>query len=65
MKFVAAGWCTRKRLRLYQTIKNNTSGDLGFPLVVIRLGVTGLKKTRVVYLLDLFEREEGRRGSVI
>ena len=65
MKFVATGWCSRKRLRLYQTIRNITSGDVGILLVVIRLGVTGLKKTRVVYLLDLFEREEGRRGSVI
>ena len=44
----------------YQTIRNLTSGDLGIPLVAIRLGVTGLKKTRVVYLLDLFE---GRRGE--
>ena len=52
-------------MRLYQTIRNITSGDLGILLVVIRLGVTGLKKTRVVHLLDLFEREEGRRGSVI
>ena len=39
-------------------IKNLTSGDLGISLVVLRLGVTGLKKTRVVYLLDLFERRE-------
>ena len=65
MKIVGKGWCTRKWLRLYQTIRNITSGDLGILLVVIRLGVTGLKKTRVVYLLDLLEREEGRRGSVI
>ena len=64
MEFVAAGWCTRKWLRLYETIRNLTSGDLGILLVVIRLGVTGLKKTRVVYLLDLFEGR-GRRGSVI
>ena len=32
-----------------------SSGDLGIPLVVIRLRVTGLKKSRVAYLLDLFE----------
>ena len=55
MEFVAVGWCTRKWLRLYQTIRDLTSGDLGIALVVTRLGVTGLKKTRVVYLLDLFE----------
>ena len=55
MEFVAVGWCTRKWLRLYQTTRDLTSGDLGIALVVTRLGVTGLKKTRVVYLLDLFE----------
>ena len=42
-------------MKLDQTIRNLTSGDLGFPLVVIRLGVTLLKKTRVEYLLDMFE----------
>ena len=35
MEFVAAGWCTRKWLRLDQTIRNLTSGDLGISLVVI------------------------------
>ena len=48
MEFVAAGLCIRKRLKLCQTIRNLTSSDLGILLVVIRLGVTGLKKTRVV-----------------
>ena len=48
-----------KWLRFDQTIRNITSGDLVIPLVVIRLGVTGLRKTRVVYLLDTF----GRRGE--
>ena len=57
-EFVAAGWCTGKWLRLYQTIRNLTSGDTGILLVVIRPEVTGLEKTRVVYLLDL---SEGRR----
>ena len=56
MKFVAVGWCTRKWLRLYQTIRDLTSVDLGITLVVIRLGVTRLKEGK---------REEGRRGSVI
>lgn len=32
-----------------------TLNDLEIPLVVIRLGVTGLKKTRSVYRLDLIE----------
>ena len=41
-----------------------TSGDLRILLVVIQLEATGLKKTRFVYLLDLFEGR-GRRGSVI
>ena len=62
MELVVAGWCATKWLRFYQTIRNLTSGDLGIPLVVIRLGVTGLKKTRVVHLLDLLEgrREKGQ-----
>ena len=34
------GWCTRKWLRLNQTISNFTSGDLGILLVVIQLGIT-------------------------
>ena len=55
MEFVAAGSCTKKWLRFYQTIRNLTSGDLRIPLLVIRLGVTGLKKTRIVYLIDLLE----------
>ena len=42
-------------LDLDKTIRNLTSGDLGIPLVVIQLGLTGLKKTSVEYLLDLFE----------
>ena len=29
MELVAAGWCTSKGLRLDQTIRNLTSGDLG------------------------------------
>ena len=56
MEFVAGGWCTKKWLRLYQTMR--TSGDLEI-LVVIQLGVTGLEKTRVVYLLVL----SGGRGE--
>ena len=60
---VAAGWGARKWLRFDQTIRNITSGDLGIPLVAIRLGVTGLNKTRVVHFLDL--RKEGKKSSVI
>ena len=45
-------------MRLYQTMRNLTSSDFGIPLVVIQLGVTGLKKTKVVYLLDLSEGSE-------
>ena len=62
MKFVAAGCCTRKCLRYYQTLRNLTFGDLGILLVVIRLGVTGLKKTRVVYVLDFFQGS-GKTGQ--
>ena len=48
-------------LRLNQTIRNLTCVDLEILLVVIRLGVTVLKKAWLVYLLDLFEEraEEG------
>ena len=61
MEFVATGWCTRKWLRLYQTIKNLTYGDMGVPLAVMQLGVTALKKIELVYLLDLFEGK-GEKG---
>ena len=50
VEFVATGWCTKKWLRLYEVIRNLTSGDMGIMLVVIRLGVT-----RLVYLLDMFQ----------
>ena len=39
-------------------MRNLTSSDFGIPLVVIQLGVTGLKKTKVVYLLELSEGSE-------
>ena len=55
MEFVAAGCCTSKWLRFDQTRRNLTSGYLEILLVVSRLGVTGLKITRIVYLLHLFE----------
>ena len=66
MEFVAAGWCTGKWLRPYQTIRNLTSGDIGIPLAVIQLRVTKLKKIRIVYLLDLFDerREKGQSDLV-
>ena len=43
-------------------MRNLTSGDLGILLLGIQLGVTELKKIKVVYLLDLFEerREKGQ-----
>ena len=62
MEFVAAGCCTRKWLRYYQTLRNLTFGDLGILLVVIRLRITGLKKTRVVYVLDFFQGR-GKTGQ--
>ena len=31
---------------------NLTSGDMGIPLAVMQLGVTALKKIRLVHLLD-------------
>ena len=46
-------------MRLYQTIRNLTSGDMRISTrldsTMIRLGVIGFKKTRVMYLLNLFE----------
>ena len=57
IKFVAAGWCTRKWLKLNQFVRNLTSGDLGILLVVIKVGVTRL--AREVYLLDLLEARGG------
>ena len=38
-------------MRLDQTIRNLTFGDVEISLVLIRLGVTILKKTGFVYLL--------------
>ena len=35
---------------------------MGIPLVAIRLGVTGLKRIRILYLLDLFEGR-GEKGQ--
>ena len=55
MEFLATSCSTSTWLRFDQTVRNVTSGGLGILLVVGRLGVAGLKKTRVVYLLDLFE----------
>ena len=43
-------------------MRNLTSGDLGILLVVIQLGVTRLKKTKVVYLLDLLDGR-GEKGQ--
>ena len=54
-EFVTAGISRGKWLKFEQTITNLSSGHLGIPLVVSRLRVTGLKKTRTVYLLDLFK----------
>ena len=59
---MAAGWCTGKLLRLYQTIRSPTSGDMGIPFMVMRLGVTGLKMIRLVYSLDLSEGQ-GEKGQ--
>ena len=47
MELVAAVWYTRKWLRFDQTLRSLTSGDLRIRLVVIQLGLTGLKKARL------------------
>ena len=65
MDFVDIGWCRKKWLRLYQTTRNLTSGDMGIPLVVMT-GSTRLKKIRLMYLLDLFEgRGEKRQCDLL
>ena len=53
-----------KQLRLNQTIRNINCYDIEIPLVMTRLGVTGLKITGFAYLLDLFGGR-GRRDAVI
>ena len=35
MEFMATGWYTGKLLRLNQTIRSPTSGDMGIPFVVM------------------------------
>ena len=54
--------CRLMSLRLDQTMRNLTSGDLGILLVVIQLRVTGCKNTKIEYLLDLFEGR-GEKGQ--
>ena len=46
-------------MRLDQTVRNLACGDVDILLVMIRLGVTILKKTKFVHLLDLL----GGRGE--
>ena len=58
MELVTAGQCTRKQSRLDQTIRNIICGNLEISPVVIRLGVTRLKKTRFLQYLDLFGGRE-------
>ena len=55
MEFVAADWCASKWFRLYKTMRNKKSYSWWF-------GKSELKKTRVVYRLDLFE-ERGKKGQ--
>ena len=64
MILVAVGWCRTKWLRFDQTIKNLTSGNLRISLVVIQLGVIGLKKARLCISYTCF-REGRKKGSVI
>ena len=61
MELVATGWCTSKWLRLNETIRNLTSGDLEIALMVIHLGETRLKKKSCISLSCV--KEWGRRGT--
>ena len=51
-------------MKLDQTIEKITCGDLEILLVVIGLGVTRLKKTSFVFLLDLFRGRRSRVGVI-
>ena len=41
MELAAVGWCTRKRLRLHQTVRNLTSGDIWKQHVLFSLNTKG------------------------
>ena len=64
MEFGPTGWCTGKSLGLDQTKRNLTCRDLEISFAVIRLEISGLKKTGFMSLLDLLE-EGGRMGGMI
>ena len=64
MEFGTTGWCTGKSLGLDQTKRNLTCRDLEISFAVIRLEISGLKKTGFMSLLDLLE-EGGRMGGMI
>ena len=60
------GLVYKEVVEAHQIIKNLTTGDLGIPFVVIRAGVSGLKKCRLVHLPDLSEggRDKGHYDLV-
>ena len=58
MEYVAIGWCKRLWLRLYETIKNPTFGDIGIPLAAIQMGVLDWKGLGLCISLT-FLRGEG------
>ena len=59
MEFVATGSSTGKWFRSSRSIRDPTCGDLEILLVLIQLGVTGLKKVEFVFFLHLL----GGRGK--
>ena len=61
MEFVATGSSTGKQLRSNRSIRDPTCGDLEILLVLIQLGVTGLKKVEFVFFLQLL-RGRGKKG---
>ena len=64
IEFIAAARCTVMQLRLDQTMRNFIFVDLEILFVVIQMGVARMKKSRLVYLLDLFGGR-GEEGSAI
>ena len=63
MEFAVIGWCTLM-IKVHSSLnfRNLTSGDMEILLGMIQLRVTGLKKIRTVYFIDLLEGR-GEKGQ--
>ena len=61
MEFIDTAWCSGNWLRLDQTRRDLTCGDLEIPLVAIRVGKTEPKNNKFVCHLDLLGGS-GKKG---